>query len=1350
MMLRALHAFTVTTAALLVTLGATPAMAQRDSAPDSVAPLFSPADPAAARSLAPESDPATLRSRVVQIDLDQLADARDAARLVLPGDPPQLPVQGSAPPETSLTFNLFDDVVLPVTIDERVPSSVGYALSGRVDGDALGTVTLVVNGSIVVGMVETTEASYSIRTLGDEAAARWIIRHHDRSSFPPIDADEREAAPSAPERPYSLTPVPGTPSEPGPVEPLRDPEAHLESPHLRAPTGPISTTDRIVSLIEVQIRWTAAAASAAGGHDKLRTEVELMVTNANLALRDGSLAIWIGWDGNPGAWHWSQSETTTIGGDYDKFLANNSSAPGILTDNKADYLHLIVSGPKTDSQNFTSCGVVVGRLTSPPRYAVTARGPSCRYTFAHELGHNMGLAHDRYRVNNSTDQAGIRTDAFGYINEEAFEPGAPVSKRWRTIMAYNDKCQKELSGSCVRLRRFSNRAQTHLGDPLGNDDASAISSLDATRTRWVNRHDSGCSEVELGRIEFPGNDWDIHGRWNTGCRRRPGAGDYTQYHAFAVTRSSTIASDFSENIGGGSLRIRKGISHNDKFLSFYSLGGEVLVDLSPGYYTLEASAPTCCSRYTVELRQRIRGVDLTIPSWTFPSQVAVGQRFDYSATVRNVGSTGSPATWLDRQIRRYTTSSDTFIWQEAASTGNRGGVPARSTVTWAITHAVHLWEPGQWEYRVCARTSSNESNTDNNCSSIRRVTVTAAAAPDLVVNNLYFSGENFAPIPSFTPGLEFFLVSSVKNQGAAASPETRMRLLRSGDSLISTSDLFLGSLHVPSIAPGDTEHGISVFRTNAPETLGTYYYGACVDVPDGGESNENNNCSVGRPITVTTDDNLDRAALVALYNATNGAGWTNNANWNTNAPLDQWFGVNTDADGRVVDLTLGNNNLTGSIPSSLGNLQEPYNLVLDGNQLTGEIPASLGNLSDLRWLWLSNNQLTGEIPDALGNLTNLEDMVLSQNRLTGEIPSTLGNLSGLTLLGLDNNQLTGEIPAALGNLTNLVFELRLDNNRLTGSIPAALGNLTELGVLYLNGNQLTGTIPAALGNMVALALLEIDNDTGLCLDRNFPLATPFGQLTLAAGILVCGAGGGAFTDDPIVAGVTPIKAVHFSELRARIDLLRTGKRLVPWAWTDPTVTAGVTTVKAVHLAELREALDGAYVQCGQPLTPYTDPVRYRPGIGIRAVHINELRRAVEAYSGVGLCNEYEVTLDDVRFDRVEGPDGNGLLQYWVTASVRNSGTSPLGAGEAPVLFPTFYNGDGIRLGITSSGVRLDTGATWSPGEVRTGSGSQRIPVEAVPALDHYRLRHDPDFTDIAVGCVGCGRRFTDIPQDLGQ
>ena len=48
----------------------------------------------------------------------------------------------------------------------------------------------------------------------------------------------------------------------------------------------------------------------------------------------------------------------------------------------------------------------------------------------------------------------------------------------------------------------------------------------------------------------------------------------------------------------------------------------------------------------------------------------------------------------------------------------------------------------------------------------------------------------------------------------------------------------------------------------------------------------------------------DRAALEALYDTTNGANWANNTNWNSSAPLGQWYGVFTNANGRVTQLVL--------------------------------------------------------------------------------------------------------------------------------------------------------------------------------------------------------------------------------------------------------------------------------------------------------------------------------------------------------------------------------------------------------------------------------------------------------------
>lgn len=56
----------------------------------------------------------------------------------------------------------------------------------------------------------------------------------------------------------------------------------------------------------------------------------------------------------------------------------------------------------------------------------------------------------------------------------------------------------------------------------------------------------------------------------------------------------------------------------------------------------------------------------------------------------------------------------------------------------------------------------------------------------------------------------------------------------------------------------------------------------------------------------------DRHALVALYNATDGPNWRNNSNWITGADLSQWYGVNVNTQGRVVELSLKFNNLRGT------------------------------------------------------------------------------------------------------------------------------------------------------------------------------------------------------------------------------------------------------------------------------------------------------------------------------------------------------------------------------------------------------------------------------------------------------
>ena len=175
----------------------------------------------------------------------------------------------------------------------------------------------------------------------------------------------------------------------------------------------------------------------------------------------------------------------------------------------------------------------------------------------------------------------------------------------------------------------------------------------------------------------------------------------------------------------------------------------------------------------------------------------------------------------------------------------------------------------------------------------------------------------------------------------------------------------------------------------------------------------------------------DREILEMLHAATGGRDWIDSRNWLTDAPLEEWRGVEVDDQGSVIELRL----------------------------------------------W--DNGLAGRLPPELGDLTHLEYLRFSDNGLTGAIPPEFAGLSGLTHLALDGNALSGPIPPELGDLPALE-ELRVENNDLWGSLPPALGGLASLRGLGLTGNpRLTGPLPAELTSLGQLERL-LAGGTGLC------------------------------------------------------------------------------------------------------------------------------------------------------------------------------------------------------------------------------------------------------------------------------
>ncbi|KAJ8629216.1 hypothetical protein MRB53_022539 [Persea americana] len=174
-------------------------------------------------------------------------------------------------------------------------------------------------------------------------------------------------------------------------------------------------------------------------------------------------------------------------------------------------------------------------------------------------------------------------------------------------------------------------------------------------------------------------------------------------------------------------------------------------------------------------------------------------------------------------------------------------------------------------------------------------------------------------------------------------------------------------------------------------------------------------------------------------------------------------------------INLGSNQIFGSIPSGIGNLQDLILLAMHSNFMTGKIPYSIGKLNKLQVLQLSYNDFSGEIPASIGNHTQLSDLFLSGNNLQGIIPSTLKNCQRLSKLYLDRNDLTGDMPKQIFSITTL-RTINLGTNSLVGSLPTEVGNSKSLQLLNVSYNKLSGEIPKSLDNCFSLENLFIEGN----------------------------------------------------------------------------------------------------------------------------------------------------------------------------------------------------------------------------------------------------------------------------------
>lgn len=135
--------------------------------------------------------------------------------------------------------------------------------------------------------------------------------------------------------------------------------------------------------------------------------------------------------------------------------------------------------------------------------------------------------------------------------------------------------------------------------------------------------------------------------------------------------------------------------------------------------------------------------------------------------------------------------------------------------------------------------------------------------------------------------------------------------------------------------------------------------------------------------TLNFTSNPDYDALVEFYNALDGPNWNNNTNWlDQNQSISSWHGIGVETVNgveRVKQITLHDNNLSGMLPPSVGDLTYLESLSLIINNITGIPPIELVNLPNIDGVYLGSNSLSGVFPNFSGMSSTLSIFAIERN-----------------------------------------------------------------------------------------------------------------------------------------------------------------------------------------------------------------------------------------------------------------------------------------------------------------------------------------------------------------------------------
>jgi len=358
-------------------------------------------------------EPELMRSRIVQPDATVLLDMAS---------------RPAAGPDNVLRINFFDDAAQIVVLTAISRAGDSTVLTGHVPGVARSAATFVVRGNRVVGNVQVADRVYQLRfrEVADVAGENYFganVIHEAREVDPALFRDHGQGY-----------------SDFMQAEEQRARKAAARM-GVEAQSAEVARDDG--STVDMLIAYTATSRAAAGGTAAIVSQIELAVSEANLAYQ------------NSGVVHRLRllktlevdyTETGSSSTDLGRLRARNDKFLDEIHAYRAAYGADIVS--LIVERMDDACGIGYLMSTVSTSFAVSAFNVVARgcatgnYTLAHEVGHNMGLRHDVYMDGGTTPFV----DAHGYVD---------LNARFRTVMAYNDACSSK-GFNCRRTPNFSN------------------------------------------------------------------------------------------------------------------------------------------------------------------------------------------------------------------------------------------------------------------------------------------------------------------------------------------------------------------------------------------------------------------------------------------------------------------------------------------------------------------------------------------------------------------------------------------------------------------------------------------------------------------------------------------------------------------------------------------------------------------------------------------------------------------------------------------------------------------------------------------------------------------------------